>query len=194
MSKPRLILTTTKSPPNLTRADVVLHPIRFQILTLVSGRRMSAQKISAALPEVPLASIYRHINKLVEAGVLESIDGTGSRASVERVYSIPTPEAATLSVEDTASVSLEDNLQYFTNFCTLLMSKGRGFIERKAQDGVSGGAYSFEALYLTDSEYEHLMSGLQALEGLALSNRPAPGRRRRLLFTALIPDEEDPAP
>jgi hypothetical protein len=154
---------------------------------------MSAQKISAALPDVPQASIYRHINRLVEAGVLECIESTSARTSIERVYTIPTPEAAALSVEETASVSLEDNLQYFTNFCTLLMSKGRGFIERKAREGKSGGAYSFEALYLSDSEYEHLLSGLQALEGLALSNRPGPGRRRRLLFTAVIPEEEEPA-
>ena len=194
MSKPRLVLTSTESPPKPSRADVVLHPVRFQILTLVSGRRMSAQKISAALPEVPQASIYRHINKLVEAGVLgKSIDGGGSRTSTERLYAIPTPEAATLSVEETSSVSLESNLQYFTNFCALLMSKGRGFLERKARDGTSGGAYSFEALYLSDSEYEHLLSGLQALEGLALSNRATPGRRRRLLFTAVIPDEEEDA-
>ena len=151
---------------------MVLHPVRFQILTLVSGRMMSAQSISAALPDVPQASMYRHINKLVEAGVLECVEGGGSRASGERLYTIPTPEAATLSVEETASVSLEDNIQYFTNFCALLMSKGRGFIERKARDGTSGGAYSFEALYLSDSEYEHLLAGLQGLEGLALSNRP----------------------
>ena len=193
MSKPRLVLTTVKQPPKSSRADVVLHPVRFQILTLVSGRAMSAQKISAALPDVPQASMYRHINKLVEAGVLECAESTGSRTSAERLYCIPTPEAATLSVEETASVSLEDNLQYFTNFCALLMSKGRGFIERKAREGATGGAYSFEALYLSDPEYEHLLAGLQALEGLALSNRPGPGRRRRLLFTALIPDEEESA-
>ena len=191
MSNQRLPHTSASPPSKPSRADVVLHPVRFQILTLVSGRRMSTQKIAAALPDVPQASIYRHINRLVEAGVLACVEDAGLRSSGERLYAIPTPEAATLSVEDTASVSLEDNLQYFTNYCALLMSKGRGFIERKARDGTSGGAYSYEALYLTDSEYEHLLSGLQALEGLALSNRPGPARRRRLLFTAVIPDEDD---
>lgn len=179
------------TPAAISKADVVLHPVRFRILTLVSGRRMSPQKISCSLPDVPQASIYRHINKLVEAGVLQCVEEPGARGVSERLYTIPTPEAATVSVEDTAAASLADNLQYFTSFCTLLLSKGGDFLNRKAAEGISGGAYAFEALYLSDKEYEHLLSGLQALEGLALANRPAPGRRRRLLFTAIIPDEDE---
>ncbi len=187
--------SATKSRANASRADAVLHPVRFRILTLVTGRQLSAQKIYAALSDVPQASVYRHINKLIEAGVLQCVEEAGSRGSgtgTERLYTIPTPGAASLSTEDTASVSLADNLQYFTNYCTLLMSKGTDYLNRKAIDGSTGGLYSFEALYLSDSEYEHLVSGLQSLEGLALSNMPGPGRRRRLMFTALIPDHEDP--
>jgi DNA-binding transcriptional ArsR family regulator len=180
-----------KSSAVLNRADAVLHPVRFRIITLVTGRRMSTQKISAALPDVPQASVYRHISRLVEAGVLTCKEEPGSRGQLERLFTVPSPEAATLTVEDTAAVSLESNLQYFTSYCTLLMSKGRDFLIRKARDGVSGASYAVEALYLSDAEFDHLLAGLQALESLAQSYKPAPGRRRRLLFTALIPEEDE---
>lgn len=173
----------------MSKADIVLHPVRFRILTIVTGRKMTAQQIVAALPDVAQASIYRHVNRLTEAGILQAMEAPSARGGVEKVFTIPTPMAATLSTEDMASVSYEDHIHYFTNYCALLMSKGRAYLRQKALDGRTGGIYSFEALYLTDAEYEHLATGLEALEGLALSNQPGPGRRRRLLFTAIIPDE-----
>jgi|SRR5579871_3048736 len=173
----------------LSKADIVLHPVRFRILMTVSGRQMTTQQIVAALPDVAQASAYRHINKLVEGGILRIVEESPGRGSGEKVYALDSPDME-LSQDEMAAVGYEDQIRYFTNFCALLMSKGRAHIQRKALDGRSGGSYSFDALYLSDAEYEHFTSALRALEGLARSNPPAPERRRRQFFRAIIPDEE----
>src|SRR5947209_6285752 len=98
-----------------SKADLVLHPVRFRILMTVSARRLTPQQIGAELSDVPQASLYRHINSLTEAGILQMVEETTSRGTVEKLLMLPV-QAADLSVDDMAAVSLEDQMRYFTNF------------------------------------------------------------------------------
>jgi hypothetical protein len=172
------------------KADIVLHPIRFRILMIASGRRVSAQQIISGLPEVPQASAYRHIARLVEAGILQAVEEVTPRGTVEKTYTLP-DQAADLSREEMAPVSSEDHMRYFTAFATLMLSQFRAYLDRKDRGGKDGGWYWSEAVCLTDAEYEHFVKALKAIEGLAVSHEPSPERRRRLIFTAIIPDVED---
>ena len=172
------------------KADIVLHPIRFRILMIASGRRVSAQQIISALPDVPQASAYRHIARLVEAGILQAVEEMTPRGSVEKTYTLP-EQAADLSREDMAPVSYEDHMRYFTAFVTLMMSQFRACLDRKDRGGKDGGNYWSEAVCLTDAEYEHFVTALRAIQGLAAAYKPSPERRRRLLFTAIMPDVEE---
>lgn len=175
----------------LSKADLVLHPVRFRILMTLSARHMTPQQIGAELSDVSQASLYRHLSILTEAGILQTVEETTGRGTVEKFLTLPV-QAADLTADDMAIVSPEDQMRYFTNFCALLMGKGRAYFERKARGGKAGGNYSLEALYLTDEEFDHLTAVLKGLEALASSNQPAPGRRRRVLFTAVIPDDIEP--
>jgi len=171
------------------KADIVLHPIRFRILMIASGRHVSAQQIISALPDVPESSTYRHIARLVEAGILLMVEEVTPRGTVEKTYTLP-DQAADLSREEMAPVSSEDHMRYFTAFATLMLSQFRAYLDRKEQDGREGGNYWSEAVCLTDGEYDHFVKALKSIEGLALTHEPGPGRRRRLIFTAIIPDIE----
>ena len=51
--------------------DLLLHPLRLRIIQLLfDGRRLTARQIAAAQPEIPQATLYRHLHQLVEGGVL----------------------------------------------------------------------------------------------------------------------------
>ncbi len=171
------------------KADIVLHPIRFRILMIASGRRVSAQQIISALPDVPQASAYRHIARLVEAGILQTMEEATPRGTVEKTYTLR-DQAADLSREEMAPVSSEDHMRYFTAFATLMLSQFQAYLERKDRGGKDGGWYWSEAVCLTDAEYDHFVKALKAIEGLASAHPPGPDRRRRLIFTAIIPDAE----
>lgn len=181
---------TSKEEKVNAKADIVLHPIRFRILMIASGRRVTAQQIISALPDVPQASAYRHIARLVEAGILRTIEEPTPRGAVEKTYTLP-DQAADLSREEMAPVSSEDHMRYFTAFATLMMSQFRAYLDRKDRGGKDGGWYWSEAVCLTDAEYDHFVKALKSIEGLAASHEPGPERRRRLLFTAIIPDAEE---
>jgi hypothetical protein len=60
------------------------------------------------------------------------------------------------------------------------------------RDGVS---YRLAALWLDDAEYAGLLRELTRVLQPRLANAPAPGRKRRLLGSVLLPgDEPGPAP
>ena len=59
------------------KVDMMLHPVRLRILLTLVGNRLTAQDLAQALPEIPQATLYRHIHHLVGAGLL-SIDETRS--------------------------------------------------------------------------------------------------------------------
>ncbi len=185
-----MALKQTKRGVPPSKADIVLHPIRFRILMIASGRKVSAQQLLTALPEVPQASLYRQIARLVEAGILLGVEEPNARGAPEKYYTLP-EQAADLSREEMAAASAEDHLRYFTSFMALMMSQFRAYQQRKTLNGVGGGTYWTEAFYLSDAEYEHFVTALKSMEGLALSNDRRPDRRRRMLFAAIIPDAEE---
>lgn len=190
----RMSVREPKKENASAKADIVLHPIRFRILMIASGRRVTAQHIIAALPDVPQASAYRHIARLVEAGILETIEETTPRGTIEKTFTLP-EQAADLSRSEMAPVTSEDHMRYFTGFTTLMLSQFRAYIDRKEQGELTGekegGWYWSEAVHLTDGEYDHFVKALKAIEGLAAAHQPGPERRRRLIFTAIIPDVGD---
>ncbi|MDZ7834458.1 MAG: helix-turn-helix domain-containing protein [Alkalibacterium sp.] len=71
------------------KMDLVMHPIRMRIIqTLVINKNLSTQQISDYLPDVPQATLYRHINKLVEADFIKPVLENKVRGTVEKIYAL----------------------------------------------------------------------------------------------------------
>lgn len=67
--------------------DLLMHPVRMQIIqAFIGGKRMSVQELGGRLAEVPPATLYRHLNALVEGGVLTVAEERRVRGAIERVY------------------------------------------------------------------------------------------------------------
>ena len=114
-----------------TNVDVILHPIRLRILLTLAGRRLTAQDLAQALPQVPQATLYRHIRHLMDADLL-SIDETRSVRGgvVENVYTLK-QEDARLTAEDVASLSREDHLRFFTIFFTSVLQDFERYLQQE---------------------------------------------------------------
>src|SRR5262249_24220554 len=64
-----------KNENRVTSADLLLHPVRLRILqTFLGDRTLTTSDLQAELPDVPPASLYRHVARLVGAGVLVVVD------------------------------------------------------------------------------------------------------------------------
>jgi predicted MarR family transcription regulator len=177
-----------------TDPSLILHPIRVRIVYAVEGRAMSSQQIALELPDVPQASLYRHIKKLHDAGVLVVTGERQVHGTVERVYEVE-PSAA--FVDDKKLVSSRDkSIRYFEIYLSCLR---HAFARYTAQpvfalkkDGVT---FFSEFAYLTDEEQIAFNRQVRDLIEGVKRKAPAPGRRRRNLSLIALPEAAPlPAP
>ncbi|MCA9994758.1 MAG: helix-turn-helix domain-containing protein, partial [Anaerolineales bacterium] len=54
----------------LRKIELVIHPVRFQILRALGTDALTTQEISDRLPDTPKSSIYRHLKLLLEHNLI----------------------------------------------------------------------------------------------------------------------------
>lgn len=175
-----------------SKAELILHPIRLRIILAISGRQMTAQDLAGALPNVAQATLYRHINALVEGEILTVVDERPVRGTVEKTYALPEGQPYHLTAEDLAGLGPEDHMHYFTVFVAALLSDFAAYLQREQIDlAADGVGYQSVPLYLNDGELQELAAGINALVIPLLANGPGEGRARRIFSTVMIPTESD---
>jgi hypothetical protein len=175
----------------MASADLLLHPVRLRIVqAFLADRALTTSQLSAELADVPAASLYRHVAKLVAAGVLQVVAQRRVRGAVERTYVLRV-SAARVSLDEIAAMSTDEQRQMFLAFAAGLLADFDRYLDRGdvdlARDGV---AFSIEGLWLDDSEYRELMIELCRVLQPRRANAPRPGRTRRLIASVLVPGEE----
>jgi DNA-binding transcriptional ArsR family regulator len=145
------------------------------------------------LPDIPHATLYRHLSTLVKAGLIEVVDKRKIRGAVERVYALPA-HGATLDAAALATATPEDHARYFTAFVSSLLSEFSRYLARERIDFVADGTgYQQIVLYLTDAELAQFAADLGQVIGPLLGNEPGEGRVPRLLATIMLPADRPAA-
>jgi hypothetical protein len=179
------------------KADLVIHPVRLRIIQAFgAGRRLTAQQVAELLPDIPHASLYRHLKVLADGGVLEVVAERPVRAVYEKVYAL-VRSATNVGPDEYAPQSADEHRRYFTTFAGLLLGDFERYLAaHPAPDlGADGVAYYQMPLYLSDEEYRQLVASMQSMLRPLLARGPVAGRRRRLLSIIAMPAaDEPPAP
>jgi Helix-turn-helix domain len=69
----------------VTSADLLLHPVRLRIVQAFLGdRALTTTALREELADIPPTSLYRHVARLVAAGVLMVVAERRVRGAVER--------------------------------------------------------------------------------------------------------------
>ena len=70
-------------------AEIVMNPVRQRIFQyLLLHETGTVKEIRKALPDVPGASLYRHMKLLTEHGILTVVGENRIRGTVESIYSL----------------------------------------------------------------------------------------------------------
>ena len=175
--------------------DLVLHPIRLRIVIALAGREMNAQQLAETLGDVPLASLYRHINRLTKAGVLVVATERHVRGTLEKSYTL-SRQGGYLDAQEFASLSREDHLRYFTTFAVSLLDDFSRYIKKPEPLNLlaDGVGYQKFPLELSDEEFAEVATAINAAIVPHLNNPPASGRKRRLFATIVMPVVENNTP
>ena len=175
--------------------DLILHPVRMRlILALAGGGPATATELAERLPDVPPATLYRHLDLLRRGGILAVAEERRVRGAVERRYVLH-PGAASLGPGDLAGATRDDHLRWFATFLAGLLDAFARYLDRGdpdlARDGVG---YRQVVLHLSDAELGEMSGALNAAVVRFAAQPPAEGRTPRLFATVLVPGDPAAAP
>jgi hypothetical protein len=174
----------------MATADLLLHPVRLRIVQAFLGdRALTTSELSAELSDVPAASLYRHVARLVDAGVLAVVAERRVRGALERTYVLRV-SAATISADQLAEMTVDDHRQAFMAFVAGLLGDFDRYLAPGDTDLIRDGvSYRIAGLWLDDTEFLELMRDLARVLQPRIANPPKPGRMRRILGYVLLPGE-----
>ncbi|CAG7632036.1 helix-turn-helix domain-containing protein [Paenibacillus allorhizosphaerae] len=169
------------------KANLILHPVRMRIIQAMIGKRRNTQQLQEWLPDIPQATLYRQLQKLVQAGILHVVEQKRVRGAIEKTYALA-ERGNELTQEELASFDSNDHIRYFMMFMAQLLGEFGDYAEQEPVDMARDGAgYRQVALYLSEAEWKQMAAEFSAAVVKHLSNEPAPDRRRYSLTTVLIP-------
>ncbi len=88
--------------------EIVMNPVRQRIFQyLLVHETGTVKEIRTALPDVPSASLYRHMKILTESSILMVVGENRIRGTVESIYSL---NKSALEVDDADGVAVQNAL------------------------------------------------------------------------------------
>ncbi|MFC5950264.1 helix-turn-helix domain-containing protein [Pseudonocardia lutea] len=180
------------------RPDLLMHPVRIRVVrALLGGRTRTTGQLRDELPDVPVATLYRQIARLMKGGALEVVDEHRVRGAVERTYALR-EGVVDVGPEEAAQLTPERAKEALTAFLVALGAGYERFLDgfAEAPETLAGEVHGFRsaAFWLTEAELAGLVADLREALTPYREHREGPGRRRVHLATVLFPDPQDAEP
>lgn len=174
----------------MTSAELLLHPVRLRIVEAFLGdRKLTTAELRAELPDVAPASLYRHLTRLISAGVLDVVSERKVRGTVERTFVKHGPHSVSRS--ELARLGRQELRQVYLAYVAALLTDIDRYLERDDVDLRRGGAsLRIAAMWLTDNELRELAAELGKLLQPYLDRAATPDRTRRVLRAIVLPGTE----
>jgi len=148
-----------------SRADLVLHPDRLQIIGVLTGKKLTPGQIAQRLSGISQAGLYRHLKRLEEGGIIEVVETHQVRGTLEKVYTCTSPDKAHFSEEDVRGMSPEMQHNLFTAFMGTLYSQFLRVqrVARKTPDVLGKMGYQSLPVDIKPEEFPRFQRNLAAL-------------------------------
>jgi DNA-binding transcriptional ArsR family regulator len=168
------------------KAELILHPIRMRIIQVVAGQQLTPAQIGETLKDVPQASLYRHLKKMVDGGILQVVGEKPVRGAVEKAYAMNNPAAANLTLEDMNKLSKEEHMQLFIGFVSSLLSDFAQYLNNEKLDLLADGVgYHQVPLNLSEAEFIKMVTTMNEAI-LPYLNNPLTAERKRRVFASVV--------
>ncbi|MCL1600937.1 MAG: helix-turn-helix domain-containing protein [Actinomycetia bacterium] len=172
------------------RSEILLHPVRLRIVLATAGDEVTTADIAKQLPDVPQATLYRHIAKLTDAGILDVVGERQARGAIERTYRVNATKAS-IGTAEASKMSADEHFEAFTTFAgALIESYGRYLNTPGSEPAADGVSFRQARLWLTDHELDALVTDVTTALARYLDFNKTHERTPRLLSTILMPEPE----
>jgi hypothetical protein len=152
-----------------------------------TGGSLTTGELCARLPDLPKATVYRQVERLVRAGVFVVEGERRIRGAVERRYRLAL-DAASVSPEDARGMTLEDHRQAFTAAMAALIADFGAYLDRDGAEPTADlVSYRQYVVWLSDEERAQLIASLARTVIAFARNARSDARTPHLLSTIFFP-------
>jgi len=165
--------------------EVVNHPVRMRIFQALLHEQLSIHQMAKRLPDVPLPSLYRHVKKLHDAGLLVVAATRSVNGIEERYYT------AVQGLIDPAELDKSESVDAFAEHVSVygmvVAQAAAQYVSRRGEPDLNNLAVRDHLFYATEEEFLRLREAIYALLETAATQPPAPGRVKRRWFVVAHP-------
>jgi DNA-binding transcriptional ArsR family regulator len=161
ISKNGNIIKTENNEGTMERLELLLHPIRMRIVLTVANRVLTTQQLAELLPDVAQTTLYRHINLLLDGGVLMVVRESKIRGTIERALKV-VEGAGRLDMETSSKLTPEQHEQLFTTFIASLLADFKR-AQSQPYDDTPPAIYTRQHLFLTPDELQRINQQMDSL-------------------------------
>lgn len=171
-------------------ANLLLHPVRLRILQTLGGAdELTTAQLRERLPEIPPATMYRHLTTLIEAAILEVAAERPVRGTVERTYRIRR-DAALVDDDALATMTKDDHRRAVAAFAGAILSDFERYLLREDSEPPRENLlYRQGAVWVTDAEFAALVDDIESAVARRTGTTIGDGRTRHLFSFAFVPDK-----
>lgn len=171
--------------------DCISNPVKCKLLLEIHSQgKSTAKHLSDIYNDIPQATLYRHLKKMLSDGILQVVEETQVRGTVEKTY------ALAFNISDNLETMLEKNsgelyMQYFMQYIMGFAKQFQQYCQSpdiNIKKDMTG--FSLSPLYLSDEELAVLVTSISQIISSVKNNGPNPDRKLRTLGLIVSPAEE----
>jgi len=145
----------------MEQIELVLHPVRMRMILAIATRVLTTQQLANLLPDVAQTTLYRHINLLLEGGILTVVRESKVRGTVERELAL-VKGAGRIDMETSTTLPPQQQEQLFTAFVAALLADFKR-AQSQPLNGMPPAIYTQQRVYLTLQELQALNDHIESL-------------------------------
>ncbi|MDM5247244.1 MULTISPECIES: transcriptional regulator [unclassified Lysinibacillus] len=131
------------------KAEVLMHPVRMKILQALNKEEgLSTLEMISVIKDVPQATLYRHIQILVDENIIKIVKERKVRSVTEKFYAL-NEGAAKLSKEDWTQLTIKQKLNYVSYYQLALLSQYQNYLNSLDEKESTEDFATFSLLDLT---------------------------------------------
>ena len=163
--------------------EILLNPVRMRIIQELALRQnVTASELCAAISDVPRTTMYRHINVLLDCGVVSVVAEKKIRGSLERTLALNVGE---ITRHNTLENAARNALAFLLNRYARLHSY---FSQKNADPGKDRIFFNTTVMMMDDGEFDAFLTELRDLL-LKYSFKACEGRRARDISVISCPPD-----
>lgn len=170
--------------------DCITNTVKCKLLLEIYSRgKVTAKHLADIYSDIPQATLYRHLKKMLSDGILQVVEETQVRGTVEKTYSLAdniNSDMETMIEENSGELYMQYFMQYIIGFAKQFQEycQSPNINIKKDMTG-----FSLSPLYLSDNELTSLVTSISQIINAVKNNKPKPDRKLRTIGVIVSPVE-----